>query len=52
MERAPKAKPGTKDQAGTRSTERGDEEQDRPGRWLSVAGGAAGMWIWNGKEQG
>ncbi|KAF3847850.1 hypothetical protein F7725_020878 [Dissostichus mawsoni] len=41
LERAPKGKPGTKDQAGTRSTERGDEEQDRPGRWLDVAGGAA-----------
>ncbi|KAI9525294.1 hypothetical protein NQZ68_005839 [Dissostichus eleginoides] len=44
--------PGTEVQTGTRSSERGDEEQDRPGRWLDVAGGAAGVWIWNGKEAG
>ncbi|KAI9543251.1 hypothetical protein NQZ68_011900 [Dissostichus eleginoides] len=52
LERAPKENPGTKDQVGTRSSERGDEEQERPGRWLDVAGGAAGVWIWDGKEAG
>ncbi|KAI9519402.1 hypothetical protein NQZ68_028759 [Dissostichus eleginoides] len=40
--------PGTEVQTGTRISERGDEEQDRPGRWLDVAGGAAE----NGSEKG
>ncbi|KAF3833313.1 hypothetical protein F7725_026978 [Dissostichus mawsoni] len=40
-ERTLKENPGTEVQTGTRSSERGDEEQDRPGRWLDVAGGAA-----------
>ncbi|KAI9542072.1 hypothetical protein NQZ68_023655 [Dissostichus eleginoides] len=46
LERTLKENPGTEVQTGTRSSERGDEEQDRPGRWLDVAGGAAGVWIW------
>ncbi|KAI9518608.1 hypothetical protein NQZ68_035483 [Dissostichus eleginoides] len=41
LERTRKEYPGTEVQTGTRSSERGDEEQDRPGRWLDVAGGAA-----------
>ncbi|KAF3833248.1 hypothetical protein F7725_026913 [Dissostichus mawsoni] len=52
MERTRKEYPGTEVQTGTRSSERGDEEQDRPGRWLDVAGRAAGVWIWNVKEAG
>ncbi|KAF3846867.1 hypothetical protein F7725_003945 [Dissostichus mawsoni] len=43
LERTLKEYPGTEVQTGTRSSERGDEEQDRPGRWLDVAGGAAGV---------
>ena len=52
LERTLKENPVTEVQTGTRSSERGGEEQDRPGRWLDMAGGAAGVWIWNRKEAG